>query len=80
MTDSDTVLPPFPTHFVYAIVEKAIHCNGDIDSMTSIIKTMINQDKSLHRFKDIEEIALQERMILALKEDEIICDIFQKQK
>ena len=76
--DSDTVLPPFPTHLLYAIVEKSLFLNGDIDSMASIIKAMINQDKSLHLFKDIDYYVLQERIILALKEKEIICDITQR--
>ena len=73
------LLPPFPTRLVSAIVEKEKEENErlgseiEISSLTSIIKAMINQDISLHRFKDIEEEALQERIFLVLDRDEIIC-------
>ena len=73
------LLPPFPTRLVSAIVEKEKEENErlgseiEISSLTSIIRAMINQDISLHRFKDIEEEALQERIFLVLDRDEIIC-------
>ena len=73
------LLPPFPTRLVLAIVEKEKEENErlgseiEISSLTSIIRAMINQDISLHRFKDIEEEALQERIFLVLDRDEIIC-------
>ena len=80
--DNNTVLPPFPTHLVSAIVEKEKEekerLGREFLSLTPIkaqLRAMINQDKSLHLFKDIEEEELDKIIVMVIhREGEVICN------